>query len=383
MNAEIKARDRFTGAFAPAGTAGTGAVVCYVGIFTRDHWLSLAGSPWLKAQSCFVEKEVAWAGNVVAKTGLDWLQVGQCPSRAERAGQVFEQRGDALWLLDAVTGKETPVPSSASAGADASCAASKHSSLDDLPGSEDDVDALVPLCEKFDRARFLEEGRHEAAVAIRSRLDVATCGNISSPVWSLYGLLGYEGMMVLPLKHEQLAIYAAKRILWNTKQRISMISALGADAVWIEECLTDQISPEIFRRVNVPILKKCISEIHALGMKSIYYYCGNPWDRMDAILETGADALHFEEGKKGFHINIEDVAARVDGRCVLFGNLDSIAVLQNGSEAALRLEIQRQLRAGARNGRRFVMSTGSPVTPNTPVERIRLYTDIVGELAGR
>ncbi len=383
MDTESKARERFTGAFAPVGTRQTGAVACYVGIFTRDHWPFLARNPWLKAQSVFVEKEVAWAGNVVAKTGLDWLQVDRCPSREERAGQVFEQRDDVLWRFDAKTGKKTPVASPVPGGGDTAGATSKHTRPDSLPGSEDDVDALIPLCERFDRAKFLEDGGHDAAVAIKSKLDVATYGHISSPVWALYDLLGYEGMMVFFLKHEQLAIYAANRILWNTKQRISMLSGLSLDAVWIEECLTDQVSPEIFRRVNVPILKKSISEIRARGMKSIYYYCGNPWDRMDAIIETGADALHFEEGKKGFDIDIEDVAARVDGRCVLFGNLDSIAVLQDGSEATLRTKIQRQLRAGVRNGHRFVMSTGSPVTPNTPVERVRLYTDIVGELAGR
>jgi len=117
-------------------------------------------------------------------------------------------------------------------------------------------------------------------------------------------------------------------------------------------------------------------------MKSIYYYCGDPWGRFDAILDVGADAFHFEESKKGFRIDIEDIVEGAGKRGVVFGNLDAIGVLQDGSEDVLRAEIHRQLRAGRKNGNRFVMSTGSPITPGTSVQKVRRYTDIVREVAG-
>jgi uroporphyrinogen-III decarboxylase len=66
----------------------------------------------------------------------------------------------------------------------------------------------------------------------------------------------------------------------------------------------------------------------------------------------------------------------------VLGNLDAIGVLQGGSEDALRSEIARQIAAGRRNGSRFVMSLGSPVTPATPVERVRLYCELAHELGG-
>jgi uroporphyrinogen-III decarboxylase len=70
----------------------------------------------------------------------------------------------------------------------------------------------------------------------------------------------------------------------------------------------------------------------------------------------------------------------VGGRCAVLGNLDAMELLEHGSEGALRAEIARQIAAGRRNGSRFVMSIGSPVTPDTPVERVRLYCDLVHEL---
>ncbi len=242
---------------------------------------------------------------------------------------------------------------------------------------------MIPPRTAFDRTQFLSEGRQDAAADVRESVDLLTYSHISSPLWSLYSLLGYEDMMILLAQSPDLAIHAAQRILENTLQHISMIAALGAEAVWIEECLTDQISPEVFRQINLPILRRCTEAIREHGMKSIYYYCGDPWKRLDAIFDAGADGIHFEESKKGFSIRIEDIVEAAGRRCVVFGNLDAIGVLQDGSEDMLRAEIYRQLRAGRKNGNRFIMSTGSPITPGTPVQKVRRYADIVGEVAGR
>jgi uroporphyrinogen-III decarboxylase len=101
------------------------------------------------------------------------------------------------------------------------------------------------------------------------------------------------------------------------------------------------------------------------------------------ILAMGMDALGMEESKKNFRTEIEDIVDRVRGRYVVVGNLDAVGVLQNGSEERLRAEIGRQVAAGRRNESRFIMSLGSPVTPDTPVERVQLYCDLAHELGGR
>jgi uroporphyrinogen-III decarboxylase len=59
-----------------------------------------------------------------------------------------------------------------------------------------------------------------------------------------------------------------------------------------------------------------------------------------------------------------------------------MVLLEQGSEADLKAELRRQARAGRRNNSRFFFSLGSPVTPPTPVSRVRLYTDLAHE-AGR
>ena len=174
--------------------------------------------------------------------------------------------------------------------------------------------------------------------------------------------------------------YACRRFLTNCVREIREGALHGASAIWVEDCLTDVISPRSFESLNVPYLQEMIEGIRSAGMKSIYYYCGNPKGKWDQILSIGADALAFEESKKGLIIDIEDVVERVNGRCAVLGNLDAIDLLQNGTEERLRTEIARQIAAGRRNDSRFVMSLGSPVTPGTSVSRVRLYCDLVHEL---
>ena len=150
--------------------------------------------------------------------------------------------------------------------------------------------------------------------------------------------------------------------------------------IWIEECYTDLISPEFFKKYNLPYMKRLVDAIRGAGMKSIYYYCGNPFDRLELILAAGADAVSFEESKKNFKIDIEDIIGAVNGRCTVLGNLDATFFLPVCAESELKAEIKRQIGAGRKNKSRFIMSLGSPVTPGTPAAKVRLYCDLAREL---
>jgi uroporphyrinogen-III decarboxylase len=203
---------------------------------------------------------------------------------------------------------------------------------------------------------------------------------VPAPLWRCYSLWGFEDMMVNIAARPDLVAHACQRYLAQGVHSARVGAALGAAGVWIEDCMTDMIGPEAFAALNVRTLSPLVEEIRALGLKSIYYFCGNPVNKWEHLLAVGADALALEESKKGFRIDIEDVVDRVGRRCAVLGNLDAIDLLPKGTEEDLRTEIARQIAAGRRNGGRFIMSIGSPVTPGTPVERVRLYCDLGHEL---
>jgi uroporphyrinogen-III decarboxylase len=204
--------------------------------------------------------------------------------------------------------------------------------------------------------------------------------HVSTPFWNTHALWGFEGMMTLAGVRPDLVHHACEQILARTLAEVREFAAQGVAGVWIEDCFTDLLSPAAFATLNLPYIRRLVEEIRSCAMNSIYYYTGNLAGKWDLILSIGADALSFEESKKGFQVDIEEVAERLGGRCVLLGNLDAAGILQDGSEAQLREELRRQTRAGRSNRSRFIMSLGSPVTPDTPVERVRLYCDLAREL---
>lgn len=369
-------RERIKAAFEPGGSPEFGAVICYEGIYIRDHWEALTRAPWWHRHSQDPEQTLAWQRDVVGQTRQDWIHVPACASREERAAWQLEEQRDGVFRVNRRTGESLRLERPLVGGWAPSGAAHSHHP-DAMPSTPAEIDALLPPAPPIDGAAYRREGRADAADLLRREFpDLYPLGYVASPLWSCYALWGFEDLMVRIAESPDLVRHAAERFLDRAVGVVRAQAALGAAGVWIEECMTDMIHPEAFRSLNLPLLRRLCAEIRGCGMKAIYYYCGDPWDKLGLLLDAGADALSLEEGKKGFEIDIADVAEAARGRCAILGNLDAIGVLQAGTEEALRREIGRQAAAGRRNGRRFVMSLGSPVTPETPIERVRLYCDL-------
>jgi uroporphyrinogen-III decarboxylase len=203
-----------------------------------------------------------------------------------------------------------------------------------------------------------------------------------SPLLFCADLWGFEGMMVNIATRPDLVRYACDRHLVLVQRRVRRAALLGAEVIWVVDGLSDMISAADFEALSLPSLQVAMEEIRQAGMRSVYYFTGDPTGKLGLISSLGADALAFEDPKKGFAVDIVALAKRLRGRCTLFGNLDAIGVLQDGTEEQLREEVEKQLAASPLNGGRFVMSIGSPVTPATSVERARLFCDLVHEMSG-
>jgi len=378
-------RQRIEAALSIGGTPEIPAVICYEGIYIRDHWEQLTGYPWWYPQAADIERQIRWRREVINKIGQDWFRLTglgwfEPPafSRSERQNLCIEVRSEGVFRVDRSTGKEKQlirphwsdrlVQPSIQPG---------H-----LPQTSDEVDCLIPLPAKLEPDQLLADGRNDLASQLLNEFgaDLYPTGIVAAPLTSAFDIFGFQGTMILIATRPDLVEQACRRLLPSCLRTVREAALLGAAGIWIEDCFTDMISPEAFARLNVPFVRHLVEEIRAAGMHSFYYFCGDPEGKWEHLLSVGADALALEESKKGFVIDIEDVVARVDGRCTVLGNLDAVGVLQDGTEEQLRAEIARQIAAGRRNRSRFIMSIGSPVTPGTPAERVRLYCDLVRDL---
>ncbi len=368
--------ERIESAFSPDGTPEIGVVVPYEEIYIRDRWADLTSCPWWYRSSPEIEKQIEWWTEVRRFLAIDWFAVPGFYSREERQYLWMEHRDDGDYLIDSRKDLQRKIEQPTVGGWNRE-GALESARPENPPDTFDQIDDRIPVPD--DPAGEIDlDGRDDFAEALWAgpARDLYPISHVSSPIWNCYGLWGFEGLMTRIAESRELVLHASERLLARALRSVRRVAAMGAKAVWIEECLTDMIHPDEFRSLNVPLIARMVDAIRAEGMKSIYYFCGDPSGKLDHILSTGADAIAFEEGKKGFEIDIREVAERVNGRCVLLGNIDAVGVLQNGSDDELRADVARQVAAGRRNQGRFILSVGSPVTPPTTPERVRLYCEL-------
>jgi uroporphyrinogen-III decarboxylase len=204
-----------------------------------------------------------------------------------------------------------------------------------------------------------------------------------TPFWSTYGLLGFQGMMVMMREKPGLFEYMMER---RGAQRIEFLkgyAAAGARYVWMEECLSsaDLVSPRDYERFAFATARPYIEEVKRLGLTVILYYCGDVMPRLPWLTQLGADALAVEESKKGFSVDIAEVISAAGDACCVFGNVDSVQVMCEGTREEIEAEVHRQLRLGQR-AKGFVLCQGSPFTLDTPPEKVGWFIDCARRFPG-
>ena len=378
----LTGRQKIEAAFSNEGCQEFAATDCWEYVFIRDHWDQLTASPWYDQYSPDLERQTAWRRDVLGRTGQDLLHIGSFYSRQKRANLIIDDRSEDVFLTDQTNGKrkklEPPV-----IGGWSRLGQLESVETTSLPKTPDELDTQVLSSLTINAKHTKEDGSGDLAQALIKEhgSQLYPIAYADAPLWYFYDLWGFEGMMVTIGGQPEMVKRALPHFTARTIDAVREAAMLGAAGILVWECFTDLISPKAYETFSVPYMRQVMDECRSLGIKSIYGFAGNPAGKLDAILSIGADALAFEESKKDFVVDINELAEYIDGKCTLFGNIDAIGVLQNGSEAQLRDAIAEQIAAGRRNRNRFVVSLGSPVTPATSVDRIRLYCDLVHEMS--
>ena len=202
---------------------------------------------------------------------------------------------------------------------------------------------------------------------------ILTGGEVGT-LWGCTGYLGQANTYRMLIEQPDLIHELSRRLLEQSIEGIRVKAAAGGDAIYIDDATatSDMISLEHYEKFCLPYITEMVREIQRHDHKAILIYFGGVMDRLDAIASTGADALAMEASMKNYVNDIEQIVERIGGRMVLFGNIDPVGVLEDGTAAELDAEIRRQAAAG-RKGRGFLISTGSPITPGTPLARVQRY----------
>jgi uroporphyrinogen-III decarboxylase len=159
-----------------------------------------------------------------------------------------------------------------------------------------------------------------------------------------------------------------KHALQVNLEHAKAIIKAGAETLWLEDgsVAADTIAPKFYEKFAFTYERDFIRKLKKLGIPLILSITGNVMPILDKILETNPDGHHFEESKKGFVINVPQIAERLRGKKAFFVPFDSINLLRTGNIDSVRKCTAEMI--GKIAGRGIVLSTGSPVLRDTPVE---------------
>jgi len=352
-------------------------VIPYIDIFIRDHWDEITDKPWWVQNVWDVDARLEVEKSFQEKVGIDWVETGFCPSRDWRKTHKVKALRGQFFLVDTGSNAMEEISRPPPGG----FVISSYNSREPLIKTMEDIDIQI----KITRAEeLIENGSLDYIEAIvdEYKSEKFIVSSIGSPFSQIYPYFGVKKAMLNLFEKPKLIKHLLDKLVTRDLEYLRAYAKMGVDGIWVEECLTsaDIMSPALFEQFVLPYVKTMISEIRRLGMKSIYYPCGDVRDRLELMIEAGPDCISLEESKKDFEIDIAWVDKVVAGRACIFGNLDAVWLLRNGTRFELEKEIKRQINVGRNHGK-FVMSLGSPITAETPLSRVKEYVDITRQIA--
>ena len=296
--------------------------------------------------------------------GLDWLPVGGIGTSLKNiAIKLVEEDGERK-LIDTVTGNETPCPER------------KPVETPVVKRSIETADDIGKLPPVLTTDEIIGTGVLDPVSILLEKFgdEVMLSGGVSLPVSENYFLLGvYDMFTALKLEPElvHLLIARSKAKIINLLEAQSRV---GISIVWLEDCFIagDLISREdyemFFHEANLEIMEAA----RRFNLYSIYYITGDVMSRIPHILEMKPDCLAFEESRKTFIAEPVEIRKAVGDDICLFGNIDVYADIERGNTTDWEQAIGRQLKAACPDGK-FILSAGSPITHDTPKEKVREF----------
>lgn len=348
----------------------------YHQLYRMDHFSELTGLPgwrmheWLCASP---EGYLELFEGMQGKTPFELLQPHEAPDRETRDALEFLERDGHGWRRDKRTGDLEPVGEATVSGH----ATDYQANETQYVFSEEDVQSRM----KVTRAEeMIARGRNDYARAVVERYgddQFIITGGVVGTFYQCHQHVGLMNLMMVALEQPGLVEYLSQTVLEQNIETIRCLAAAGGDAIYIDDAMTtnDLISVGMFERLSLPYMREMVAEIHSLGLKAILIYFGGVADRLEQIASLGADALCVEASMKGYVNDIGEIAESIGDRITLLGNLDPVGVLEQAGDQALERVVLQQVAAG-RKARGFIVSTASPITPGTPLSRVRRFLDL-------
>jgi len=248
----------------------------------------------------------------------------------------------------------------------------------------DEIAEKIPIPDWRQEIAAGRNGYIDAMVKEFGKEDFILSSGLVGTVWYCGAYVGQQNLLAMLVEEPKFVEALSERITEMCIAKIRRVAAAGGDGIYIDDATatSDMISPAMYERFSLPYVKAMVNAIHECGHKAIVIYFGGVMDRLDLIAQTGADGFMYECDMKGYKNDTAEIARRVGDRMALFSNIHPFEALQNGTDEELEAEIRRQVEAG-RRARGFIISTASPITPQTPLARVQKFFELARKIGKR
>ncbi len=142
----------------------------------------------------------------------------------------------------------------------------------------------------------------------------------------------------------------------------------GADMLSGGDSPAGLLSPDLYRQLALPAETRLIASIKSNTRQPVsLHICGNATPILPLMAKSGADVLELDHA-----VNIDEACRIAGPDTALWGNLDPIRVLAQGTAESVRQKALETLQAVKTAGhRRFVLSSGCTLAVETPAENLQ------------
>jgi MtaA/CmuA family methyltransferase len=143
----------------------------------------------------------------------------------------------------------------------------------------------------------------------------------------------------------------------------------GADMLSTGDSPAGLIGPTHYANIVVPVENRLFSALKKTTKILSLHICGDSTALLEDMAATGADVLEIDH-----QVSISKARKKVGGQVALWGNVDPVTVLLQGSchevSTSARGLIYEVNDAGCR---KFVLSSGCTLAPTTPSENLHAF----------
>lgn len=236
-----------------------------------------------------------------------------------------------------------------------------------------DYDSVAALeVPSLDKARVPEYLKANRIAASRIK-DKPVYGGAIGP-FSLAGRLYdlSEFMMAVYIEPDTANLLLEKCTAF-TIEYLKAMKAAGTNGVILAEPAAGLISNDDCYQFSSVYVQKIVEAVQDESFRIILHNCGNTGHCTDAMVRSGASAIHI-----GNRADMLEVLQACPAGLPVMGNIDPVGIMNQASAAEVKTAVADLLQKTASYDN-FVLSTGCDVPPRIPFENIEAFYEAVNE----